>query len=235
MPRHVLLLLTISLSVHCICLAQTKATYPTIFETAFSEGTSLRQSKLSITFYSVAIGMIRIESGKIIACDPIVMDAARPFTQLFPVGSFPVQLSIAKFNGDERVAFSRIRFSDKPVVKWEFALDSGKTQIPLGGDSFYGYGVDAGIGMFIDSSANSAFSALRKTDANLWDKVFVDSTNIHKHSSWQYTFYNFQTHNLASFSTGLGDGSYATYVGYDSNGRICRLLTDFGLISWWKR
>jgi hypothetical protein len=149
--------------------------------------------------------MINIESGKIIACDPIVMGAARPFSQKFPVGIFPVQLSIAAFNGDERVTLS-----------------------------FYGYGVDAGIGMFIDADANIAFSSLRKTDQDLWDRVFRKEINNHNHHTWQNVVYNFQMHSLACFSTGLGDGHHGSYVGYDSKGEVCRLLTDFGIISWWK-
>jgi Protein of unknown function (DUF4241) len=232
MHRNLFLLLVFSAFMPRICRAQPKATFPAIFESAFVKGHQWKQDSVSVSFYPVDMGMIHIESGKIIACDPIVMDAARPFTQSFPVGLFPVQLSIARFRGDERVAFSRIDFSDKPAVRWEFALDSGKKQIPLAGDSLYGYSVDAGIGMFIDSAANRAFNARRKTDMNLWDSVFINPRNVHAHSSWQYNLYTFQDHNLACFSTGLGDGSYGVYVGYDSKGKICRLLTDFGLVRW---
>jgi hypothetical protein len=33
----------------------------------------------------------------------------------------------------------------------------------------------------------------------------------------------------------IGDGRYATYVGYDDEGNICRLLSDFALINWWDK
>jgi hypothetical protein len=94
---------------------------PEIFETAFFEGTQVNVDSFHLSFYSVDIGKINIESGKIIASDPIVMRDMKPFIQNFPTGQFPVHLAIAKINDDERVAFSRIMFSDKPVVKWEFA------------------------------------------------------------------------------------------------------------------
>lgn len=208
-------------------------TFPSIFERAFFKGTKNIEDSMELEFYSVDIGMIQIESGKIIACDPIVMGDMRPFVQIFPMGKFPVQLAIARIRGDERTAFSRIYFSQAPVVKWEFALDSGKKQLPIGGEHMYGYGVDGGIGLFIDAKANQAFSALRAKDEDLWEKVFV--RGMHEHTTWEYTVFQFGDHNLASFSTGFGDGSYATYVGYDAGGRPCRLLTDFGLIGWWRR
>lgn len=208
---------------------------PAIFETAYFKNTRTIEDSTNLDFYAIDVGEIDIETGKIIACDPIVMNAAEPFLQTFPTGTFPVQLAIATFNGDERVAFSRIYFSDKPVVRWEFALNSGKRQLPIDGDTLYGYGVNGGMGVFIDAKANEAFSDLHKLDDNLWNAVFTDEMNRHDHNTWQYTLFEFQTHNLACFSTGLGDGYYGTYVGYDKEGQICRLLTDFGLVRWWKK
>ncbi|MFC3355486.1 DUF4241 domain-containing protein [Sphingobacterium zeae] len=32
--------------------------------------------------------------------------------------------------------------------------------------------------------------------------------------------------------TGFGDGFYATYIGRDSAGKICQLLTDFDIVLW---
>jgi hypothetical protein len=207
---------------------------PQIFETAYFEGTKTTQDSVNVEFYSIDIGNIQIESGKIIACDPIVMKDAAAFAQTFPTGQFPVQLAIARLNGqDERVAYSRICFSQVPVVKWEFALRPGQKPMPIGGKSIYGYGVDAGEGLFIDSSANLAFSKLRKADEDVWEDVFVKDAMRHEHTTWEYSIAQFEKHNLAAFSTGVGDGFYATYVGYDAQGRPCRLLTDFGLIGWW--
>jgi len=207
---------------------------PEIFETAFFHDTPVTGHDTLPGFFAVNIGKINIESGKIIACDPVVMSDAKPYTQEFPRGQFPVHLAIAQFNSDQRVAFSRILFSDKPVVKWEFALPEGEKQLPLFGDSSYSYGVDAGIGLFIDAKANAAFDSLRNKDGRLWEKVFIHQMEKRTHITWQYMLYGFGDYNLAAFTTGVGDGSYSTYVGYDDKGQVCRLLTDFGLVNWWK-
>jgi hypothetical protein len=210
------------------------ASKPEIFETAFFENAKANMDSLPINFYSVEIGKLNIESGKIIACDPIVIRDAKPFTQTFPTGKYSVQLAIAKIKDDERAAFSRILFSDTPVTKWEFALQNGQKQVPIDSETFYGYGVDAGIGLFIDEQARESFMQLYEKNANAWDKVFTKEMSKHYRNTWQYLVYDFDGHNLASFSTGYGDGTYATYVGYDAKGNICKLLTDFGLIDWWK-
>jgi hypothetical protein len=36
--------------------------------------------------------------------------------------------------------------------------------------------------------------------------------------------------NLIAFSSGYGDGAYATYAGYNANGELCAVVTDFGVV-----
>lgn len=204
------------------------AAYPNIFEAAFGIDTKVTEGNINYNFYSLDIGKIKSESGKFIACDPIVMHDASPFTQTFPIGDFSVQLAMAKTHNDERVAFSRVVFSNKTIAKWEFALQQGQKPIPLKDTSFYCYGVDAGTGIFIDSIANKSFNA---KDHSEWENAFV--TKAEKNGYKGY-IHDFDGHNLATFSTGYGDGCYATYIGFDSEGNVCQILTDFGLVEWWK-
>jgi hypothetical protein len=203
-------------------------TYPKIFEAAFYDTTKVLQGDMAYTFYNYNIGKINIESSKIIAGDPIVMHDLTPFTQVFPVGQFQVNIAIAKTANDERVAFSRIFFSTDSVARWEFALKKDQVPIPLRDTSFYCYGVDGGTGLFIDSIANKVFD---QTERNNWNYVFIEKA---KESLFKGYIHEFENHNLATFSTGYGDGCYATYVGFNKNGDVCRLLTDFGLVEWWK-
>jgi len=204
------------------------AAYPVVFEAAFYNDTKITQGDISYNFYKLDIDKIKIESGKIIACDPIVMHDVLPFTQIFPTGDFSVHLAMAKTNNDERVAFARLVFSDKNIFKWEFALQKGQEPIPLKDTSFYCYGVDAGTGIFIDSISNSVFN---KKDHSVWENVFITKAEKNGYKGYIHDFEGF---NLATFSTGYGDGCYATYIGFDKQGNVCQLLTDFGLVRWWK-
>jgi hypothetical protein len=64
------------------------------------------------------------------------------------------------------------------------------------------------------------------------DGAVYKEMDKHYRNHWRYTIYKFGNHNLAAFSTGEGDGYYATYIGIDAKGETCRLLTDFGLFDW---
>lgn len=202
-------------------------TLPPVFEAAFIAGTKVLQGEMAYTFYKYDVGSIKIESGKIIAGDPIVMHDASPFTELFPIGRFPVHLALAKTKDDERVAFSRIVFSENPIVRWEYALKKGQRPISIKDTSIYCYGVDAGIGLFIDSVANYYFNQKKASD---WEAVFIEDDKLIRRGY----MHEFEGHNLATFTTGYGDGCYATYIGFDKGGRACQLLTDFGLVAWWR-
>lgn len=202
--------------------------YPAIFQAAFSIDTKVHQDDETYNFTMLDIGKLKIMCGKLIACDPIVMKDATPFTQQFPIGEYPVQLALAKTQDDERVAFSRVVFSDEAISKWEFALQKGQKPIPLKDSSCYCYGVDAGTGIFIDSISNIIFN---KTDHLEWEKAFFVKAGKYENKGYIHAF---DGHNLAAFSTGYGDGCYATYIGFDNKGRVCQLLTDFGLVEWWK-
>jgi Protein of unknown function (DUF4241) len=212
-----------------IIITSFKATaYPDIFEAAFSNETKVTQGDMIYNFYKLDIGKLNVGSGKLIACDPIAMDDASPFTQTFPIGKFSAHLAMAKTYNDERVAFSRVVFSDSTITNWQFALKSGQKPIPLKDTSFYCYGVDAGTGIFIDSIANVIFN---KNEHPEWENVFI--TKAEKNGYKGY-IHDFDGHNLATFSTGYGDGCYATYIGFDKQGKVCQILTDFGLVEWWK-
>lgn len=153
----------------------------------------------------------------------------KPFTQLFPTGNFPVQLSIARFDEEEVIAFARIHFSDEPVARWEAALLEGQAPLPLGGEKRHGYSVDAGVGIFIDEDANKLlnFDAVNNMDAALYKEL-----DKHYRKNWRYALYDFNGHNLAAFTSGDGDGYYSSYIGFDANGKPCRLVTDFDIIRW---
>lgn len=205
-------------------------TKPRFFERAFITGTTAKLNKETLSFYGINIGKIKISSGRLVACDPMHIDEyGIPFTQLFPKGEYPVQLAIAKLDLEERVAFARILFSDAPVTKWEFALQEGQSQLPLGLKKRHGYSVDAGVGIFID---DEAAKALDKKTVNDMDGAVFAELDKHYRNDWKYAMYSFGNENLAAFTTGFGDGYYSTYVGLDAAGNACRLVTDFGLIDW---
>ncbi len=198
-------------------------TFPEIFEAAFDESTVAEQNGVRYNFEKKDIGKIKILSGKIIATDQITMHDASAFVKEFPKGEFPVQLSVSKIGMNNVVVFVRILFTDVIVVKWEFAIQPGQIQMELKENKYFSFSVDAGTAMIIDSIT---LNNLRK---NGFSSEILNTAN--------FTYgriYNFGNENLAGFTTGYGDGRYYAYIGYDEEGKICRLLADFNLFSWWK-
>lgn len=205
---------------------------PVLFEAAFIKGTKEKVKDSVFSLYGVTIGHIKVMSGNLVVCDPLHIDEyGIPFTQGFPTGDFPVQLSIAKVGNEELTAFARVKFSDEPVERWEVALQKGQAPIPVGGAETYGYGVDGSAAIFIDEEASKVLD--KKEVENFEGAVFKEMNN-HYHNYWKYSMYNFNNYNLAIFSTGVGDGRYETYIGFDANKKPCRLLTDFGIFEWKK-
>ncbi|WP_286849519.1 DUF4241 domain-containing protein [Sphingobacterium sp. UBA7253] len=207
-----------------ITIKDTSLTFPQIFEGSFTKATKVAQFGTEITFDKIALGNLKVSSGQIIATDPVTLRDAAAFSENFPVGEFPVELAMANINAnkDRRVAFARVKFSDEPIQEWEFALLPGETSIPLKSKEIYGYGVDAGLGLFVDQAAKNSLNTLLGKN---WDIIFSEKFE-------DYLNYSFQNHNAIFFSTGYGDGFYATYIGKDSEGTICQLLTDFNIVLW---
>ncbi len=203
---------------------------PVLFEAAFIRGSTHRVKDAIVNLYGVNIEKLKISSGAVVACDPGHIDEyGIPFTQVFPTGEFPVQLGIANVSSQETVAFARILFSNAPVDRWKFALQMGQEPIPVGGKKMHGYSTDLGLGIFVDYNASKALDKtnLTRLDADIYKKM-----DNHYHNEWRYSMHSFGGHNLAVFSSGLGDGYYASYIGFDASGKPCRLLTDFNILEW---
>lgn len=206
-------------------------TNPLIFEKAFISGTTAKVNVNTVELYGINIGKLHITGGRIVACDPLHIDEyGIPFTTIFPTGSYPVQLAVARLGQEEMIAFSRIMFSDEPVTKWEYALQAGQQQVPITEEKKYGFSVDGGVGIFADEQTIKLLNAEQLTSMNT---PLYKSMDVHRHKGWKYGLYPADsTHNVAIVTTGAGDGYYASYVGLDKNGKPCRLLTDFDLVKW---
>jgi len=203
---------------------------PHLFEAAYIKGTTQILNDSTVQLYGINIGTIKLPSGRLIACDPILVEEyGIPFTQQFPTGEFPVQLSIARQGPEERIAFARIKFSDEPVAKWEFALLKDQEPLPVGGKKKHGFVVDGGLGIFADAEAIKSLNTAAMQ--SLSDTVYREMDK-HTHYDWRYNIHESGSHNLAMFSTGFGDGVYSTYIGFDAGGKPCRLLTDMAIFTW---
>jgi Protein of unknown function (DUF4241) len=197
---------------------------------------------------------LRLPSGRIVACDPFTglgPYGGDPFTVAVPPGRYPVTASvveIASSDGSEsepergaesesepesepelphlRVAAARLTILDEPVASWEQAVAPEQDLGSLGDDEFYGYGVDAGTGCFVDADAVEPLGGFESDTGTLLAAFeAVD---------WAATVVTLADpgsgHNLVAFSSGWGDGAYPTWIGRTLTGEVACLVTEFFVI-----
>jgi hypothetical protein len=143
-------------------------------------------------------------SGQLIATDPAWIKADdEPFTVTVPPGSYPVQLSVVRFDDDpghRRVAAARLAVREVPAESWEMALKAGQDPEDPPGGGFYGFSVDAGMGCFYDASAAASFAHLASDWLGQFDLPQMAFTAPAADPG--------SGANLIAYHSGWGDGSY---------------------------
>jgi hypothetical protein len=197
---------------------------------AFSGGTIVDEGR-TIAFETHSVGYLKITSGLVVACDPLVVFDWQPFPIAVPRGWHQVQLAIACLpGGDERVAFARLRLAPKAMAdRWELACPAGKQISELGEDEFFGYGVDSGTGCFMDPVALRLLNERMDQDEDYFNVIIDGMEQNYKHTwSWlDFCPLADQDDNIVCFHSGYGDGSYPSFFGYAGGDSPTDLVTDF--------
>jgi hypothetical protein len=203
---------------------------------AFSSG-SLLQCGTPYEFQCLEIGQLVVTSGALAASDPFVFPNPPPFMQAIPAGRYPVSVAIARYGTgderDERVAFARVELSNLPVTSWTMALTERQDPSALEHDGYFGYGVDAGTGCFMDPVAGRLL-AERMDREDEYFNLIIDGmqTTYRDTRSWfDWRPSPEREENIICFSSGWGDGSYPSFFGFSAEGRVCTLLTDFFILA----
>jgi len=174
---------------------------------------------------------LHLGSGRILAGDPLTGSGSVLAQQVSP-GDYPVEIAVARSPGgqDERVAAARIRFRHGVVVTWELAVPAGKSLADLPEEDTYGYGVDTGMGSFMDAEVASAQNADREAAYRQYERVIEPALKAHERTTWTWMDYHpapDRSDNIVMFSTGDGDGFYSSYWGRDQAGVTLQLVTEF--------
>jgi len=184
-----------------------------------------------------------LPSGSIVACDAIVNVGAPPFEKRVAPGRYPVMLSVAHpttgyFSGKEYPAFVWLRFGPSRPVRWEMATRPGEdlaTLNPEADDDFFGYDVDSGTGCFMDTVAQRFIDDLSNEDGGVFTAELIDEMQREYQGgpldrlAANVTVDPATGANLVAFMSGMGDGTYPSYWGYDASDTVVWLVTDFGL------
>ena len=208
------------------------------FITSFHSNERLIEPLYGEVFFSVFnVGKLIISSGKVSACDPLCNPPAESFMVCISPGEYSVILSLCHIPmiNDCRTAYACLQLKDCLPVKWEIATCNNKEILASKQGISYGYGVDSGIGCFMDEEVGKLI------DNSIYENEFEDSLvakisdelDKHKEHSWMRVNYYLDASkkkNVIAFSTGWGDGIYSSYLGFDDENNLAVIVTDFELL-----
>ena len=171
-------------------------------------------------------GTLHMPSGQLTAADPGWIRAdGEPFTVTVPPGSYPVQLSVVRFDDNpehRRVAAARLAVRDIPVESWEMALTAGQDPRALPDRGFYGFNVDAGMGCFYDASAAASFAHQPRGWLGQFDLRRLAFTAVASDPG--------SSANLIAYHSGWGDGSYPVWIGRSADREVACFVADMQLM-----
>jgi hypothetical protein len=217
----------------CLALAGCSKTLPNppafttpVFGRAFQEGPWVGGDGATYEMRVVRLGKLKLPTGRIIATEPLVVRDETPFTVAVPPGEYVVESAIADSGNDPRVAFARVVFSSaKPVAYWKVAVWPHLDADRIAAGAQPGYAVVGGTGSIMDEVAAQDVSGLGENEG-FYKVIYADGA----HPLNQ--LFDTEHANLAVFSTGIGDGVYASYFGFASSGEPVMLVSDFNMFDW---
>jgi hypothetical protein len=184
---------------------------PYRIEELFTDGAERPVRDRATRISTHAAGLLRLPSGRLVAADPSSLDyGEEPFTVTVAPGEYPVTISLATFTDDpghRRVAAARLRITESPTATWELALRDGQDHLDLGDGEFFGFGVDAGLGCFVDEDNRERLS-------EEWERFDFDR------------FTTLPGGDMVAWSSGWGDGAYPTWIGRDASGAVTCFVAD---------
>jgi hypothetical protein len=168
----------------------------------------------------VQAGALSLSSGTVAAFDPLSPLSTTPYGRRVPPARYPVEL--LELIDEQRFALARIVFAPGIPARWELAVTARQDARALRPGQLYAYGVDSGTGCFVDGAQTRLSTEDGVSDA-LLAALQLGSSAGQAHWPLQGDPV------LIAFSSGYGDGVYASWWSLDAKGRPLELVTDFNV------
>ncbi len=180
-----------------------------------------------------SIGELVLTSGNLVVCDPLYYPDTYSLLPQFPPGNYQVVLSLGwkdeyKF---PTVVCAMLYLSQEKAVTWEMAVEPTPELNSVGETQEYSYPVDAGTSCFMDADAAKgildSYDCL-ESDTHLGDLLIDELEKKENFRKWANMTVDETTGaNVVAFESGFGDGFYGCDFGYDREGNIVRVVTNF--------
>lgn len=202
---------------------------------ALEDGFKIKTPSGDATIEILYIGDLVLSSGQIVASDPFLISGTAPFEDSVEPGKYPIILSIAHIEEDERIALATVQFSKRKPERWRMATTAkpssrryteyGQVTIVEG---IYDHIVDYGCSSFADFELASWIAQkMAENDAYIYKLTERMQENYRNTREWAVVHPNPASElDIALFSSGGGDGSYHSFWGLAGEETVC-LTTDF--------
>ncbi|MBR1593117.1 MAG: DUF2185 domain-containing protein [Ruminococcus sp.] len=202
-----------------------------------------RQFAETDTRSCITAGLINIPSGKIVIGDPLSYICQKDFCPVFirtvAEGKYPVELAYTESSvAGIRISAARIKFNEKPAVRYEPAL-ADFSDLPKDSDGFFdGFPVYGGMLAFISEEGAEKYGEfVRKwQEENVHKKLYDDyfapilaenAGDLIYDEEWEGDFANWTIPdtdlNMVMAVSGFGNGFYRAFWGRDRDGGLCEL------------
>jgi hypothetical protein len=211
--------------------------YTPDFERLLRAGAQFADEHASYVIECHPVADVVLPTGQVVGCDPLVCPEDEPFTVAVPPGRYPARAWVAvvavqlkeEAESDRRVAALQLVVRDEPAARWEAALVGDQDPADLDDDSYFGYGVDAGVGTLADVAAVHAVAEWEYQDI---EDVFLPAqlplTPVPGHIPAVVD--EITGANLVTVHSGWGDGYYGTWIGRNESGEVTTFVTDFMVV-----
>ncbi|WP_433163798.1 DUF4241 domain-containing protein [Kribbella sp. CA-247076] len=181
------------------------------------------------------LGVLRVPSGRLEACDPFVTLGAAPVFDV-PPGDYPVHVTVADVSEAQdgshlREAFLSLHLADGEVARVEAATSPDEA---LGEDEFWMVGVDAGTVAFVDAEAVRTGMPAGDWYEDVFDNgrddswfALMDSPDHVREGCANIVLpLATQGENVVLAHSGWGDGAYPVVRTVDADGRTLGVHID---------
>ncbi|MCM1309285.1 MAG: DUF4241 domain-containing protein [Butyrivibrio sp.] len=218
----------------------------------YVSSTELDPEKISKQFvktesrFFLTVGTVDITSGRVAAADPLSHMSGDimivPILEKeIPKGSYPAEVSIYRDNRiGIRMCTARLKIKETTAVRYELAKPIPETAAFRTDDSVTcGFPVNGGVMCFIDAKGAKAYEQFilnfhkANPGANHYDDYFSvffaqSAERFPQYQSGEGDFIEWNNplnnERMVQISSGLGDGFYRCFWGYDETGEICELV-----------
>jgi hypothetical protein len=164
------------------------------------------------------LGEVRLPSGRVVIGEYLLDPEGLSIEITMEAGAYPVHATLARYHDQDfdNVATATMVLSGEATVRWEegsvIAVDGGSTTI-------------------VSREGMEVLADTFDRDESAWEEFYdrmFDSQAAHDFLATEFEVDG--DLNLAYFSSGVGDGGYPVFVGYDAADQPTRIVVDFLLL-----